>query len=718
MSLIPIQAELTLGRSQWLSELAAAESDVRQMAARVGASPIAIPVKFNISEQFAVARAELQRQVDANPIVIPVVYRATGDGAGGAGGGGVDWGDAGGGAAAGAAGGGAGGGMAGGTGRWLARRAGILLAYEAIREIGSNVRQFEKFGEEETNFGDTPTERIAQARKTAKEAQEYATGVSGFLRGADTGLGTGIDRYLDFVVPTRAAYKGLYGSVSDQAKGVSETAREAETEEETSNQKQESEKRIKAEHLKVTKLTEGASAARLEELKNWADDEQKFVNTLASRKGGADQAKRQKAEDDIYKATVQAEVARAENANYQQANLIASASGDRGQSAVLAGQGRSREAGYLSERSAIRTKLAALQNKYNAAPPGSKEQQNIGIELAAAQQAAKQESDAVDADEARETGNILRDSREGVASAQGAGAEADLRGQGKNREAELRARNRAIDERIQGERNEVIKVYADPVKGPAAEAKLEADYEAAEKEKAANAAEARRRIADEINEYEARAGRDRLSIVKNDLTEELKIYDKETKDKLAKIEDAGERAAAASERAARREAIQYQAQQRVGDMNRQARDIELRSRGLGGLADAKDIEDETRRNLHDAGSDPDARRAAVNLGIAKTDALIREQSRPQQYGSTMDFIRGLQGNLFNGGASGLREAMNFNKLLKENGGGLAQGGKLPGEDNPFAGATQTFDRSTKTFDDAVDRFNKTAVGGVVLLKMN
>lgn len=715
MSLIPIQAELTL-ISSLRGDLALADRELATWAQNVSARPIAIPVQFNLAQQFAIARTELQRQVDANPIVIPVVYRTTGDAAGGAGGGGgVDWGDGSGGAATAS---GGGGGMGGGASRWIARRAGLLLAYAAVREIGENVRQFEKFGEEETNFGDTPSERIAQARKTAKEAQETASGFSGFLRGADTGLGDRANYWADYLVPSRALYKNFYGNVADQAKGISDKSRAAETQEETTNQVTESEKRIKSEHLKVTRLTEGASAARLEELKNWSDDEEKFVHTLASRKGGAVEAARKQAQDDVYKATVAADVARTDNANTNQAQLAAYEYGLRGQSAELAGQGRKREAGYLSERTAARSKLHELTAARDAQPRGSKAWNDLDIKVQAAATLATKELGAIDADEARETADIQRSSQEGVASAQGAGAEADLRAQGKYREAAMHARNRAIDERVQSEQDQYDKIKNDPIKGPAAKDKLDADRDAGEKEKAANAAEERRRVADEINEYEARAGRDRLSIVKNDLTEELKIYDKETKEKLAKIEDAGERAAAATERAARRQAIQYQAEQRVGDMNRQARDIELRSRGLGGLADAKDIEDETKRNLHDAGSDPEARRAAVNLGIAKTDALIREQGRPQQFGSTMDFIRGLQGNLFNGGASGLREAMDFNKLLKGNAGGLSRGNKLPGEDDPFSGSAQAFDRSTKAFDDAVDRFNKTAVGGVVLLKMN
>lgn len=281
-----------------------------------------------------------------------------------------------------------------------------------------------------------------------------------------------------------------------------------------------------------------------------------------------------------------------------------------------------------------------------------------------------------------------------------AGREADLRGANRNNEAGLSARNYRAGTQLR-DLQQQFDLEPDARKRADLQNKIDAESKTVQKEQAANFAEFVRRNADETFSYEDRARRTNLELTKNDYQAQRSEVAKRWDYEISKIEDAGAKNAARLAKDADLQRMATEQAKRSADLRESTREINLRTAGLGGVADVDRIRYDLQQSLREAGNDPTARKDAIANTLAQTRSLIRGQmGQSQTFGSSADFARGLQSSILNFDQAGFSAANDFAKQLS---GALKTGAGVGRDslDNPFG-------ESTKKFGDAADKWDKIA----------
>ncbi len=680
MSQVGITTDFIARRDQFNAELRALENDVKQTATRLKGSPLRLNVEFDANQaarNFRVMLQNLQSTASQAPIVVPVVFQPVGGMPGMGGGGGITnvtnvvnqtsnvsnaLTGAGGTGAVG--GGGAGGGLMRGGGLAM-RGLAFYGAHQAIsmaREVMRDMTRLDELGNDvnSSNIGST-------ARGVREIVGRENSGALGFLRRVD---------------PT---YNRVYGSPDAQGVGIENTLVDAER----GNRRAETTGRgiaeIRTLGNRITGATRGSGAARLAELEQWAVQEERLANDLRAQ-GQKRLADRISSSAGVIMAIERGRVAAEENALVARTSLQASGIGAEANEAVMRASGRGTEAGFAARARARGERVAHAQISVNAEQDPVRKAQLMRV-LQAEQLAAPQEAIA-------DQIGMMRGTTQDMRAANIRATAANLVTAGRPREASLYARNASIDERLRQQREEA-NATRDPFVRGQLQTRLKADTEAGEAEKRANIAEDWRRTLDAIEQNTIAKDQARLQIARNDSRLELEIFDKQTQRRLRKIEDAEEKRTFIEARAQERRAIQEASYQQHLDVRQQARDIVLRARGKGGLADELDIEDQLRRDVKAAGSDTRARRDATNLARARLEAFIRGSWQPQMFNSFAQFQDAAQMNILNRDGEGLKRAMS---LIK----------RLPGYQKTGDGDAGFGPEDVEKFNNASDKLGKAA----------
>jgi hypothetical protein len=739
MAAIPVYTDLILRRDTFMNDLRALAQEFQTTARNLSATAI------NVRVTLAVTAADLQRQLDAvqrqvRPIVVPVIYQPQGMPGGGGMGGGMgggfplgaaspNWGNyfgqlgqqiqgLGGGignelnriailtqaglrGAAGGGGAGAGGGAGGTATRYLFGQRvlgsmGLLAGAHFAARYAGDVAEEVGMGMEGANLG-----RMRDPMDQLKRKRQLIEGEHAGLRGG---------------------VNWIYGKLGLQPTYDEETRTldEAERADQLADQREKAARRAAAERTRTREMlfTMGREATRAEG-GGIAGRRADITDALRKHEEAAQhiedawQTLGYKTYQDAQRVAGQIRVAgrriagaqqdavnRAEFGMVAQSGLAIQETSRRASLMEMRAAGRGTEAGYTGQVNTINDRLQRLGIAYQSEADPEK-RALLGQQYQAELLARPREIGAIQA-------GIRRETTEDIVAARRQGFIADLQGRGADRQAALYARNSAIDvslERLRRERD------AAP-RGTFVRSELEARYTAESaaggQEKAANVARDARQREDQVNAINEQAGRARLSMTRNSLTEELRLLDDHYNKRIQRLREAGENEEAdAMERArrAQREAVIHDRLEGRGGRLAQARDALLRSRGRGGLAEELDIEDELRRDLRSAQGDPGARRAAVQIARSRLQAYVNEQNRPQFFGSNQEYVRSIQMGVFNQDAEGLRRAMKMAGILKGNQGAIGAGAKIPGEDDlGFGLGPEDF----KQFGDGADKLNQAA----------
>jgi hypothetical protein len=635
MSSVGITTDFFGNRSQLLAELRALENDVKLTATRLKGAPLKLVIDFDANQAAQAFRRmmqNLQTTARNSPIVIPVVFQPQGGlpGMGGGGGGitnvmnvvnqtsNVNNAMSGAGGAPGA--GGAGG------GRLFMR--GIAL-YGAHHSISMLRHELQNMSELRDIGNDVSSENIPQSiRQVRKIVEDEDSGVVGWAR------------------RNSLVYRGLYGNPENQIQGINQTLSDTERSERRVANTAKGISEVRSMGNKIIGATQGSGAARIAELEQWAAQEERLANDLRAQ-GQKRLGDRVSASAGVILAIERGRIAGEENALVSRTSLQVAGIGAEANEAVMRASGRGTEANFEARQRARGERLARAQIALNAETDPVRKAQLQRV-LVAEQLAAPQEA-------AADRLGLMRDTTQGMRSANIATTAANLVTAGRPREASLYSRNAAIDERLRQQREEANNTRDPFVRGQL-QTRLRADTAAGEAEKRANIAEDWRRTLDAIEQNTIAKDQARLQIARSDAQAELQIFDKQTERRLRKIESAEEKKSFTEARAEERRALQAEQTQRHFSFRAQTLDIMLRTRGQGGLADELGIEDEFRQNRLAAGNDPRAKQDALDRYRARLNQFVRGSWSPQMFNSFAQFDEAAQMSIINRDAMGLQRA--------------------------------------------------------------
>jgi hypothetical protein len=686
MSQLGITTDLIINRTSWTAELRAAENDVKSLASKLGSSPLKMYIAFDkgvASTSLQALVANLQTLANSKPIVIPVTYGMPSGTPGGGGGfpmgasspnwsmllnqqanqiiGGLqptsspNWSyllgrrGAGGGGGGGGTG---GGGMFGVPGlRSLGTLGAAHFAASSLSAVAEEVGEGYSFmhalgGDDELGAHRSVTKQ-SELMRAAIEKEHSG------LRGA---------------VNWAYGKVGLQPTYTEERKRLDEADREYERVDarEAQVRKAATQRTATREMLHGMETTairgeQGGFAGRRSEIgealrkhneaAQHIEDawQQLGYRTYQEAQGVANKVRSTAGR--IASAQGQA-VARQEFGAVAGTAFNIAGIGNRAAMAEMVATGRGAEANYVGQRQAIADRLTRLGIAYNSETDPER-RKLLGQEYQAQYYAGGREETALKV-------GMYRETYESNRSAMRRGRIAELEGAGYGRQASLYAQTSAIDERLRKQKEEVDRTQ-DPTVKHQLELRYNQDAAAGAKEKAAVIAEDWRKTLDAIAGYTIQKDQAILATAKNDGQQQLKIFDETTARLRVRMKDrsAEEKKAFEEARGEERKTVVEQQREQHVSMRQQARDIMLRARGQGGLADALDIEDEFRANARAAGKDPRAKQDAINLAKAQVEAYIRGQWKPQMFNSWAGFDQAAQMNILNRDARGLARVKRF-----------------------------------------------------------
>lgn len=249
-------------------------------------------------------------------------------------------------------------------------------------------------------------------------------------------------------------------------------------------------------------------------------------------------------------------------------------------------------------------------------------------------------------DQARAARLQSAESTDQIASFIAAGQVADLRTGGQDRAASLLSRNTEIDERIHKMR-QLAGEETDSVKRHQRLAEVDAAADAGQKEKAANIAEDRRQIEDKLFAYRQQVRQADLSDERLNFDAQKRVINEYYDFVSSRAQSAEEKTAIENVRGAQQAKLARDEMRSLAAYQRETRDIELRTAGRPQLAEVEDIQFAVKRELQEAGNDPQMQAAIRRRAVARFEDFRHPVGTSRRFGSSTDYAMNLQQSILN-----------------------------------------------------------------------
>jgi hypothetical protein len=538
----------------------------------------------------------------------------------------------------------------------FARRFAFAAVFEGIRIVDQQFQANSNLQRISDDLNSSDSNLGADARRVRSMSEEM-----------QSGLAAGFRRY-------SPVYRLRHADADQELADIQRTTRETERQE-----------RLSAANEKAAQSLQSITGATITDTQGAAAGKRfgiyQFINQQAALARQASPESRNRLMSAAYRlAGIQSENI---NLSERHADNLATIGATRyaaaGDVAELRGQGREREASLAERRAAITERLGTLAESAQSESDPQQRRRKL-TEFNAAYEAAIRERRAIDMEDARQRRDLETETQDFITDKRSTAAQASLRISGQYHAAEVAAQHDAINQQVR-ELQERYDRENDLLKKALLGRELVQARQSAAVGNAAVDVMAERRTRTANLQNVLGAGAAQLSITPLDFGLQSQLFEGEWENRIANA-DASERGTLIQRRNAERNSMRFRQRQTMATLREQTREATFDVAGASGLSALSALEFDVSNQLQSAGGNEDAQNQILSLGRMRAAKLLTSMARPQVFGSTGDYLSGLQGAEFGmGPGNAIGEIQDFIKRLT----GLQNRGALPGEQDKSLG---------------------------------